>query len=198
MTSAHGGGGGDDFPHIFHQLDDPDFFFQFVKAQYEKAPVIIAGVMRCEQSLSDDLIRYAYGEYQQNLSKFKLLLHSANPDHHKRAGALLHSLAGSEIITEIRLESSSEELESGLTRVQNADARYILPYVQFYEVFYNQITAFDLAFRVCAIYEEGDRHYDLDYMRNVSRYLYYESKAGLSVDTCFMLFKSLMADGIKS
>lgn len=175
---------------LFEQLNDENFFTSFVKSHYQTAPREIASVMTCDHVIADDRITYAYGEYRQNISKFAVLLQSSNPDHYKRAGALLHSLASSDIVTDIVLGESVDNLEAGFTRVLVGDAQHVLPFVRFYETYYNQALAFDFAYRCCAAYEDEPRPYTLDYLHTVCRYLTVEPN--LSLDACFILFKSLM------
>ncbi|MGQ3039384.1 MAG: hypothetical protein ACT6TH_08555 [Brevundimonas sp.] len=175
---------------LFDDLSDKTKFCKFVKDHFSAAPNEIAGLMACKHNISDDRIEYAFDEYTQSISRFAVYLDSKNPDHYKRAGALLHALSVSEIVVSIDLESSSEDLESGFTRVHNADAEHVLPFVKFYETYFNQALAFHLAYRCCAAYEDNPRPYDFDYLHNVCRYLY--DDANVNVEACFMLFKSIM------
>jgi len=146
--------------------------------------------MHCDHEIDQARIEYAYNEYTQAIGRFAVFLDSKNPDHYKRAGALLHALATSKIVSRITLESNCEDLESGFTRVHQGDAQHVLPFVRFYDTFFNQALAFDLAYRCCAAYEDNPRSYDFDYLHNVCRYLYEE--ANTNIESCFMLFKSLM------
>lgn len=178
-------------PEIFELLDNQEGFCGLVKAHYSDAPKEIAAVMWCSHELNDERIAYAAAEYRQSLTKLSVLLKSSNPDHYKRAGALLHALNSSDIVTKLNLESGGDDLESGFTRVTVGDANHIVKFVEFYEIFHNQALAFDLAYRCCAAYEPTPRAYDMDYLHNVCRYLKAE-KGSLTLDACFMLFKSLM------
>ncbi|MGX1745001.1 MULTISPECIES: hypothetical protein [unclassified Brevundimonas] len=175
---------------LFDELADRDQFCAIVKAHLAKAPQQIAALMHCEHEIDDARIEYAYEEYTQSINKFAVYLDSKNPDHYKRAGALLHALATSKVVVEIQLEATGEDLEAGFTRVTKGDAEHMLPFVQFYETYFNQALAFDLAYQCCAAYEDEPREYDFDYFHNVCRYLYEE--ANTNVESCFMLFKSLM------
>lgn len=179
-----------DLPDLFQVLNEEEQFCAVVREHFVKAPNEIAAVMACDHALSDERIRYAFNEYKQNLATFSVLLHSANPDHYKRAGALLHALSNAQIVQTIKFESSEEDLAAGYTRVSNGDAEHVLPYVKFYSVYYNQTLAFDLAYKCCAAYEEEPRPYSFDYLHNVCHYLLRQSN--LSLDSCFMIFKSLM------
>jgi hypothetical protein len=175
---------------LFAKLDDQGFFSKFVNTHCAGAPPEIKKVMGCTNHVDAARVEYAFKEYQQNLEKFAVYLHSSNPDHYKRSGALLHALYQSKIITSVTLESSPEELEAGFTRVNAGDAEHVLSFVHFYQEFYNEMLAFDLAYRCCASYETHPREYDFDYLHNVCRYL--KTNPNLTVDSCFMLFKSLM------
>lgn len=177
-------------PDLFETLNDERTFCEFVRKNFVDAPREISAVMACDHTLSEARIRYAFNEYQQNLATFSVLLHSANPDHYKRAGALLHALSNAKIVEAIKFESSPEDLAAGYTRVSNGDAEHILQYVEFYDVYYNQTLAFNLAYKCCAAYEVEPKRYNFDYLHNVSHYLLTQSN--LSLDSCFMIFKSLM------
>ncbi|MEO4000297.1 hypothetical protein [Mesorhizobium sp. CAU 1732] len=179
-----------DLNGLFKELEDETRFREIVINHFENAPNEIGAVMRCVNRIDAARLTYAYGEYVQTVEKFAVLLQSENPDHYKRAGALLHALYQSEIISDVELESTSEELEAGFTRINVGDAEHILPFVQFYETFHNQMLAFDLSYKFCAAYEPEPRMYDFDYLHNVCRYL--KQNSNLNVDSLFMMFKSLM------
>lgn len=175
---------------LFTDLANEDLFVEIVGAHFRAAPSTIASVMHCDNSCDDDRLRYAAKEYRQTVEGFSVLLKSTNPDHYKRSAALLHALHMSKPIVEIKLESTAEELEAGFTRVTLRDAEAVLPFVEFYETYHNEMMAFDMAYKCCAAYEDDPTVYDLDYLRNVCRYLHVGSN--ISVDSLFMMFKSLM------
>lgn len=175
---------------LFVELEDRDTFITFMNEQLGSAPAELNSVMHVSNNCDQSLIEYAADEYQQNIAKFSVLLHSKNPDQYKRAGALLHALYQTKPITTVTWESTPEELAAGYTRVTQGDAEFVLPFAEFYDEFHNEMMAFDIAFRCCASYEGTPVSYDFDYLRNVCRYL--KSNGNLSVDSLFMLFKSLM------
>lgn len=175
---------------LFKHLESKKAFCAFVKAHFQNAPQQIAALMHCDHDIDDARIEYAYDEYMQSISRFAVYLHSKNPDHYKRAGALLHALTTSKIVVDITLESNGDDLESGFTRVTKGDAEHNLSFVRFYETYFNEALAFDLAYQCCAAYEDSPREYNFDYLHNVCRYLYDE--ANTNVDSCFIMFKSLM------
>jgi hypothetical protein len=177
-------------PDLFDKLTNKEDFCALVKGHFKSAPKQITALMHCEHNIDDARIEYAYEEYMQSISKFAVYLSSKNPDHYKRAGALLHALVTSKVVIDLDLESNGDDLESGFTRVTKGDAEHNLPFVRFYETFFNQALAFDLAYQCCAAYEDSPRGYDFDYFHNVCRYLYEEGNT--NVESCFMLFKSLM------
>lgn len=175
---------------LFVDLEDQANFIAFMNEQLESAPNELKAVMHVSNVCDGPLIEYAANEYHQNIEKFSLLLHSKNPDQYKRAGALLHALYQAKPIVAVNWEATPEELAAGYTRVTQGDANYILPFAEFYDEFYNEMMAFDIAYRSCAAYVDAPVTYDFDYLRNVCRYL--KSNDNLSVDSLFMLFKSLM------
>lgn len=175
---------------LFKTLEDEGQFVDFVSEKYTLAPGEISHVMHCTITIESARVKLAHGQYMQNLDKLKVLLKSSNPDHYKRSGSLLHCLYQTDIIVEIDPESSAEELEAGFTRVSKFDADNIAEFVRFYESYHNQFHAFDLAYRCCAAYEHDNKRYDFDYLQNMCRYL--NGQSNLSLETFFMLFKSLM------
>lgn len=174
---------------IFILLEDQKFFSEFVRDDFLSIPGSIQAVMWCKQEVDPERVEFAYNEYKLGLEGFQVFLGSSNPDHYKRAGALLHALYRSDCVS-LQLESSADELEAGFTRVNAGDAEQVLSFVKFYEEYYNQFLSFNLAYRLCASYEDDPRTYDFDYLHNVSRYL--KVNTNLSRDSLFMLFKSLM------
>jgi hypothetical protein len=176
---------------LFTQIEDKALFLKSVKEHFQQAPGEISWILKCDNALTDERVEFAYDEYKQNLAKFSVLLRSKNPDHYKRAGALLHALYRSKIIIDVHFdEKQLEDLETGFLQISYGDAQHILKFVDFYKVAANEILSFDLAFRYCATYERAVRVYDVDYLLNVCHYL--QTNTDLSVDSCFMLYKSLM------
>ena len=62
--------------------------------------------------------------------------------------------------------------------------------MQFFDQFYNELLSFDLGYRACAAYEQNPRPVGFDYLHNICTYL--KKHPTLNVDTCFIIFKSLM------
>ena len=175
---------------LFKDLEDEDHFVAFVSEKFEEVPGQIRSVMWCQPVIDRARVEYAHSQYMQNLEGFKLYLHSKNPDHYKRAGALLHALYRADCVTELNLEASSDDLEAGFTRVTMGDAEHVLHFVRFYEEYFNQLLAFHVSYKCCAGYEADPVTFDFDYLQNICRYL--GSNQNLSMDSLFMLFKSLM------
>jgi hypothetical protein len=157
-------------------------------------PDFVQDWFTCKSDVNKERLDYAYKEYLHNIDKFAILLDSKNPDHYKRAGALLHALYQSEIIVSSELINgiygSPDDLETGFTLVSHGGAQHILKFANFYQEYYNQVFCFDMAYRCCAAYEDNPRGYNFDYLLNVCRYL--KVNTNLTVDSLFMLFKSLM------
>jgi hypothetical protein len=174
---------------LFTDLENEKFFVEFVRKCYQGVPGEITDVMWCTQEIDENRLKYAHAEYKQNIEKFALYLESSNPDHCKRAGALLHALYKSDI-SAFKPESTAEELDAGFTRINVGDAKHVLPFLTFWEMYYNQALAFDVAYRCCAAYEKDPTELTVEYFHNVCRYL--KASNNLTIDDCYMLFKSLM------
>ncbi len=179
----------DDF---FRKLEDAEYFRQFVTGYFENVPHEMADILECLVTVDAARVEYAHGEYIQNIEKFALLLDSADPDHYKRAGALLHALYQANAITDVSFVADLDEIECGMGPVQIhvADVQNGLDFARFYDEYHNEMIAFIFAFQCCAAYEPEECRYDFDYLRTMCVYM--GKNSSLSLETFFMLFKSLM------
>lgn len=176
---------------LFTQLSEQHSFVQFVEENYRTAVTPLSAFMDCELDIDTERVIYAFREYAQNVERYSLLLHSSNPDHYKRAGALLHALYSSKVIVEVTPTYDEHEITNGMALIHPHDEGKAFQALDFYHTYYNYIHAFDLAYRVCASYEDKPVRYDFDYLHNMCFYMHKNN--AISLDTFFMLFKSLMA-----
>ena len=178
----------DDF---FTKLNEKDFFIAHVTETFGELPDAYADILVFSIELDVERIEFAFVEYTQHLRKLELVLHSHNPDQYKRSGALLHALHQSKIIKSVNLSPELGDLECGFSWIPYAEAQELIEETLFFEKYANEIFSFDLAYKTCVAYEEHQRPlYSLDYAKNVAHYLWLEDN--LSVDSCVMIFKSLM------
>ena len=180
---------------IFLDLEQHDKFCEFVCEQEAASKLIVTDWFpQCWTEVDKKAISFAHHQYKESVDNFSRLLQSGNPDHYKRSGALLHALQKNKIITSLVLGNgpfgNRDDLESGFALVSYGDAQHVLKFADFYDEYHNQILAFESAFRCCCTYEEAPRRCDFDYLHNVCRYL--KENRNLDVDSCFMIFKSLM------
>ena len=175
---------------IFLELDDKAFFIECVRGRFALAASKLLPLIEVEHEIDEARVEFAYGEYRQNLDQFAVLLQSEDPDHYKRAGALLHALYKSEIVVGLGFDPDREEIEGGMTRIHYHDGEHAISMIDFYREYHNEMVAFDLAYDCCASYEDAPVGYDFEFLHNVCRYL--KSNTSLCLDTCFMFFKALM------
>lgn len=177
---------------IFKSLEQEDQFCGYVAGHFASAPAAVIKDFPCTHVLSTERIKYSYGEYRQNIKTYSVLLHSENPDHYKRAGALLHALYRSKIITDVKFDPSKEEVESNFAHgISYGEAQELVKFPIFYEDYHNQLMSFDLAYQCCAAYEpKNPPGYDFGYLYNVCHYLW--KNKDLTVDSLSILFRSLM------
>lgn len=152
--------------------------------------------MECDLEIDTERVIYAFREYSQSIERYSLLLDSSNPDHYKRAGALLHALYSSKVITAITPVYDRQEIANGVAMIHLHEEGKAFEALDFYETYYNFLHAFDIAYRACAAYEKVPVEYDFDYLHNVCFFMYKNS--AISVDTFFMIFKSLMVSNAVS
>lgn len=175
---------------IFTTIAEQHGFVQFVEENYRNAVTPLNEFMECEIDIDTERVVYAYREYAQNIERYSLLLNSSNPDHYKRSGALLHALYSSRIITAIRPNYDRAEINNGVALIHPHDTDRAFKVLEFYETYFDHIHAFNLAYRVCAAYEENPVAFDFDYLHNACFYMH--KNTAISVDSFFMLLKSLM------
>lgn len=177
---------------IFTELEDEDTFKSRITSYFESVPSEISDLLECEVTIDPDRVEYAYNAYLQGVERFTLLLKSKDPDHYKRAGALLHALYTSKVITCVDYGVDAEEIEAGMgpIHVHVGDIATSLPFKAFYDEYHNEMVAFFLAYQYCAAYDSAPRQFDFDYLQTVCVYL--KKNGNLSVESFFILFKSLM------
>jgi len=148
-------------------------------------------MLKCSVKIDSDRLAYAHTEYLQGIKKFSMYLQSGDPDHYKRSGALLHSLYLSKPIVELIFDPAIEDVDTLITDigVSHSEAEDSLSFGQFFEGFHNEFTAFSLAFDICRQYERDPIKINPDYVHNVCAYL--KNNGNLSVESLFMMFKSL-------
>ena len=184
--------------NTFRLLEDQAFFAKYVTDYFQSPRDELQDFISCEIVLDDTRVAYAHTEYMQNIGKFSLYLeskgpdHAKDPDHYKRAGALLHALYLSSPITGAEFSPELAEVDTLSTPlgVSFADVDKELSFAQFYRDFANEFTSFALSYDICRQYEENPRDISKDYLRTVCTYLY--NNRNLSVESLFMLFKSIM------
>ena len=102
---------------LFPQLEDEGYFREYVTAHFQKAPAAVIADFPCEHAIDANRVGIAHGDYSQTIREYSVLLHSANPDHYKRSGALLRALYQSKIIVGVDFRASTwgsiEQVEIG-------------------------------------------------------------------------------------
>lgn len=185
---------GDSVDGLFKQLERKDFFVPFVIDFYQAVPKEVAPILGCQVEIDEGRIEYAHSEYVQRINQFSALLASANPDHYKRAGALLYSLyqGPRQIITNLNWEHSPDDLETGFgpVAVTKAEADEMLPFARFYDDYHNEQVAFDFCYRCCAAYDPSPRTYHFDYLHNLCWFM--KEKPDTAPEAYWIIFKSLM------
>jgi hypothetical protein len=172
----------------FEQLDDETAFTAVVLEHYRDGWTALTAEVGCNPVLDEARIKLAFGAYTQTLNEIRQLLHSQNPDHYKRAAALLDALNRNEIIRELETDPDYIVSLEGNTAhgLSFDDCQFRLKFIDFYGEYCNQLMAFDLAFRCCAAYEAQIKTYSPNYLENMCHYL----KAQRSINSLYMIFKS--------
>jgi hypothetical protein len=138
----------------FAQLESRDFFRDLVRDHFGNGWQHVSAAGGSSVLLDDALIGLAFDGYSLNIEQYRVALKSANPDHFKRAGALLHALYTAPPIVEVRWSEETKRLcNVDAVGVSVGDAEFWNKYTEWYEDNCNRLISFDLAFRCCQIYE---------------------------------------------
>jgi hypothetical protein len=176
---------------LFDQLNELDGFRAYVQNAKATFPGDLAAQFDIANQLSDERIELAYQKYQYEIARFSTYLHSKNPDHYKRSGALLQALCTNPVILSTSGWDKIDDVETGFTRMDYAAAQEIVEVGKFYEEYKNEFVALDLAFRACLHYEPNIKTIDFDLIHNICHYL--QCNPTLPGAAYFILFKTLMA-----
>lgn len=177
---------------LFTSLEDEAYFKDFVRASFSAIPDEMGSIFDCTVEIEEKRLDYAYRAYKQNIAQLALQLFSETPDHYKRAASLLQALHASGGVMEVSFACALDDIECGFSPIhmRYGDTVKEMPFARFYEQYANEMNEFVLAYRCCAAYEPKPRRYDLDYLHNICVFL--SSEANHSVESLFMIFKSLM------
>lgn len=179
--------------NILRDLEDEEFFVNFVRTHYESTSDY-GNLLSCTVTVDEDRVKWAHKEYQQGVDEFKIRLDSGDPDHYKRCGALLRALYRIKPIVAVDFTPELEEFDTLFTPlgVSHSESEYALSMGRTFSVFHNELTAFALAYNVCAMYENKPSEINADYIHTMCVHL--ASSDNLSGDSLYMIFKSLMLE----
>jgi len=179
------------FQH-FKQLEDPAFFHAFVTETYQASWEPLTKAADCELVIDQSLVRLAHTTYMANLGQYTERLHSANPDHFKRAGSLLHALYKTGPVTDVKWSRQVDDLRTNLTLgTTHAEAEEWDKFYKFFDDYWNEAMAFDLAYRCCQVFVRTKKEYDYDFLHNVCYYM--KENTDISVGSFIMMLKAFWA-----
>lgn len=179
--------------NIFREIEESENFVHLVGEHLRTAPGQLDPILECEVQVDDERLAFAYDQYVQGIRKFALYLQSGDPDHFKRAGALLHAIYTSCPIAKVEFNPELDCVDTIATPlgVTYGEAEGALSFGHFFEEYHNEFMGFQLAFDICRQYVEGEpRAIDFEYVHTVCTYL--KNNGNLSVESLFMIYKSLL------
>ncbi len=176
--------------NVFRDLEDEAYFIKRVGEHFCSAPSQLSPLLDCVISVDENRLKFAFDEYTQGIARFSLFLQSGDPDHFKRAGALLHALYLSEPIVSVKFSQELAAVDTLMTDlgISYGDAEGSLSFAHFYDEYHNEFTAFSLAYDICRQYSDL-QFIDFNYVHTVCVYL--KNNGNLSVESLFIMFKSL-------
>jgi len=180
--------------NTFREIEDAETFVKSVE-NYLKAPQDhLNELLKCKIELDRERVIYAHGEYKQSIDKFRVYLQSGDPDHYKRAGALLHALCVSMPIIKVDFEPHLDDVDTLNTPVGmvHNEAEETLTFGKFFNEYANEFLAFGMAFDICLQYETDPKTLDdFEFVRTMCAYLQINNSA-LNPEALFMMFKCLL------
>ena len=191
MTDADDSG---EYPNIFRQLEASEAFFtEFVGSHFSAAPNELQELIGCSVTIDKERLAYAFDQYIQGIKRFAVILESGDPDHFKRAGALLHAIYSSLPISGVLFDPELDDVDTLVTSIgfNYRDGEDALFFARFFNEYHNEFLGFQLAFEICRMYVPGTpRSIDFEYVQTVCVDL--KNDGNLSVESLFMIFKSLL------
>lgn len=173
----------------FEQLDDNGFFTDFVKDQFENGWPRVPTVSNSRLITDPELVELASKRYRVNIDHYSGTLKSKNPDHYKRAGALLHALYIEKPVKELIWDQQVERLKDvEAVGVSYGDADYWNRFTEWYGENCCHMMAFDLAFRCCQTHEGRDKQYNQDFLNNMCYYM--TTNTNINVGSFVMILKA--------
>lgn len=175
----------------FENLDDATFFVDFVESFYKEAWTSLSGTSGSTLTVDRELIKFACDLYNVNIESYTKVLNSKNPDHYKRAGALLHALYRAQPIVAVQWSEAIERLTNfDNVGVSYGDVQHWENYTSWANNYANPGMAFDLAFRCCQLYEEKIIGYDKDFLDSLCFYM--TTNTAINVGSFVMILKAFM------
>lgn len=178
---------------IFVLIEEKTQFEKLAQDAATACPAELQHYFTMKNNLSNEAIGLAHEKYVLEIKRYTAYLPSKEPDHYKRAGALLQALCSNPIISKVGLPPGLEDPQSikdGFSQIPNADAETVGKCLQFYVDYVNQFAAFDIALRACCTHEPTVKNLDFPTVHNICHYL---RTNNLVSDSYFMLFRLLMA-----
>lgn len=176
----------------FEDLDDEHFFAKFVTEYLHQGWKQAVDRSGSRIEIDPERVALASNTYQLTIQKYVVALSSANPDHYKRSGALLHALYDAAPITNVTWDENAEYMRNFENLgVSYADAEHWDNYMSWFENYRNDAMAFDLAFRCCQMYEPHVRDYNKDFLDNICYYM--AENRQLSASSFMMILKAFHA-----
>lgn len=178
--------------NLFQQLEDRDFFKEYVTKFFSNIPSEMAEIFECSVDVDESRVDYAYKAYKLNIQKFAELLYSEDPDHYKRSGAILQALHEASIIQDVSFVCSLDDIETGFSPIhmRYGDTVKEMPFARFFDAYANELNSFIFAYNCCAAYEDDPKPYDVEYLTTMCAFL--KGETSHSVESLFMIFKSFM------
>jgi hypothetical protein len=175
----------------FSDLDNEAFFVAFVQEHYERGWPHVAAASHSQVKANHELIKLAFETYGLNIKQYTVALSSKNPNHYKRAGALLHALY-KHPIAEVTWGEELERLKDpDAVGVSYDDAQFWNNFTAYYDEHCNSMMAFDLAFRCCDVYEPTRKTYSKDFLDNMCYYM--ATNTNINVGSFVMILTAFWA-----
>jgi hypothetical protein len=173
-------------PNLLRDIESIDSFCRIVEEMLLDAPAPLANAIRCTHTINRANFEYAFNEYIAGVQRFAARLHSKDPDHRKRASALIRAIVISQLVQGSEMNTEDlQRLEAGLV----GNAHEVQRFAMFYSTLHKEVLPLEVAYRCCRLYENPPS--PPTFARIHDACLYLKNHQNVDVETCFLLFNSI-------
>lgn len=175
--------------NVLREIENEAAFLELMGDLKKAAVWPLSYFFNHENDIDEERAKLAHARYKLEIDRFAAYLHSANPDHYKRCGALFHALHTNPVVKTTEFDEDPDEVRNGFSRFPFAEQEKIAQALEFHRDYFDVFAPFDLCLRICNSYEAIPKIPDF---KTVECVCHYVQNNTLTADSYYMIFKLLM------